>query len=60
VSFGMTLLGCDEGDSAHYAVGKSFSLNDSKTWACYSEKAEYILIPHKQCDTDLEPGQGFL
>lgn len=40
--------------------GKSFSLNDSKTWACYSEKAEHILIPHKQCDTDLEPGQGFL
>lgn len=40
--------------------GKSFPLNVSTTWACYSKKAEHILIPHKQCDTDLEPGQGFL
>lgn len=31
-------------------VGKGPPPNDSKTRACYSEKAGHILIPHKQCD----------
>lgn len=61
VSFGMMHLGYDEGDFT-LCCGKSFALNVSKTWACFSEKAEYILIAHchKQCDMDLEAGQSFL
>lgn len=38
----------------HYAMGKVFSLDDSKTWACYSEKAH----PHSTQTMRARPGVG--